>query len=291
MKWPWQLTTVTEWPPTAPSLLAGIEQIVADLATAGVAVSWGDAPGVRVADDLSIDIDATGASAEIEATRMRPLLADWVPDPSRDEVVSRTPGEIPSVRVVADPATVAGEPFSASLTARPLPVDWAVVSRDGLAGAFGTPESGAIDGDFRASITLESLARIASRVADPVMKKIVPFSSLSKLRIAISTIGPRMFDVTIKGSIKLGPVPLPGSVGFDVTVAPNGTVSVDPSTGTAKRLTQLVWPRIERRVTPVIPRIAAVRDALGLTDVAVDLSGGAVTVTGRLTGRPQAPAA
>lgn len=298
-RWPWHPSSERAWPPSGTTLKTGIAQLISRAKASGVDVDWHAAPGVRVSSSAftrrahleQVTADLTGAEITIDPVALGEDDGDWIPDPERDEVVSRTAGSIGELRLRADPATVNGYEVRADLAVSHAPVDWVVVSRGGeLLGTIveGRDAEKRIDGSFRLSMAQDDVAELAKALVQQVFRGRSRWAAaLKELKLAIRPQSENRFVVTAGGAGRVFFVPLSARVGFDLEISRDGSVTVHRATAASRSFLSklLLLP-----LRPQLRELAGTTTRLGddefaVSDLAVDASWGRIAVSGRLRSR------
>ncbi|WP_156758994.1 hypothetical protein [Microbacterium karelineae] len=295
-RWPWHLSNAKAWPASGTTLKTGLTQLIARAAASGIEVRWNDAPGVRVSSSAftrrahveALTADLTGAEVTIDGGRLAHDDGQWIPDPTRDEVVSRTPGSVDDLRLRADPVTINGLELRAELALEHTPVEWVVVRKDGR--LYGTVDEGSdaekrASGSFRVSMAQDDIAELALSIARSRMKDASRWTAaLTALKLAVVPKGEGRFVVTAGGAGKVFFLPMSARVGFDVEVRPDGTITIHRATAASRSLlTKLLLLPLRPQLRELAGKTAHLSDeALAVEDLAVDAADGRLTVAGRV---------
>lgn len=298
-RWPWHPSSEKAWPASGTTLKTGLAQLLSRLEASGVEVEWNDSPGMRVSSSAftsrshveQLTADLTGAEVSIDGSRLANDDGAWIPDPSRDEVVSRTPGSIGELRLRADPVTVEGVELRADVAVTHAPLEWILVRRNGgLLGTFGEgrDDEKRARGAFRFSMAQEDIAALALSLARSRMRDATRWTASAKaLKLAVKPQGENRFVVTIGGAAKVFFVPMSARVGFDVSVSEAGEVTVHRATAASKSfLTKLL-------LLPLRPQLRAMAgtafqfgsSSLEVSGLKIDADGGRLSVRGDLRAR------
>lgn len=303
-RWPWHPSSEKAWPASGTTLKTGVAQLIAQLSSSGVAVDWHGSPGVRVSSSAftsrsqveSFTADLTGAEIRLDGAALA-HENDWIPDPSSDEVVARTPGSVDDLRFRADPMTVEGVEVRTDVALTNMPIDWVLVRRNGrLLGTFGERRESdkRTRGSFRFAMAQDDIAALILSVASSRMKDASRWTASAKaVKLAVVPKGDDRFVVTIGGAAKVFFVPMSARVGFDVSVSESGEVTVHRATAASKSfLTKLL-------LLPLRPQLREMAGytfrfestSLVVSGLKVDATGGRLAVTGELRARGDTRAA
>lgn len=297
--WPWHLSSAKSWPPSGTTLKTGIAQLFARAERFGITVRWNRAPGVRVssapftgrAHVESISADLTGAEVRVDGALLAREEGEWIPDPQHDEVHTRTPGEIAELRLRADPLTIGGREARADVALTNVPVDWVVVNRDGDLLGTAAPRGdvdGRMRGSFRFSMAQEDLAAVILSLSEEVMKGKARWAASPKaLKISVAQTAEGRFTATIGGKVRVFVMPLSARVGFDVSVASDGEITVHRAAATSKSLLSRL---ILLPLRPDLQALAGKTTRIGdddfrVSNFAVDASHGRLSASGDLRAR------
>jgi len=297
--WPWHLSSTKSWPASGTTLRSGLVQLIEAAAAHGITVRQNGAPGIRVSSSAftgrshveSVRADYTGSEITFDALVASRHEEVRYPDPDRDEIVARTGGLIDEVQLRADPLTVNGAEVRAEVSAVSLPVDWVVVRHEGdLYGTIAPRRDAAsrLAGSFRLSVAQDELAALIAEAVRTALKSGARWTaSLKDLKLRITPNGDGRVIATIGAKGKIFFVPLSGRLGVDVSVAPDGTLTIHRATAASRSLlSKLILLPLRSNLRRLSGRtLRPEDDAIGVTGVAIDASEGRLTVSGSLTGR------
>ena len=296
--WPWHLSSTKSWPASGTTLKSGFARLIAAAAARGVTLRHGGAPGIRVNSSAftgrshveSITVDYTGAAINFDAlTAARHSEAPF-PSAARDEVAARTDGIIDEVRLRAEPITVNGVEVRVDAHAVSLPVDWIVVRHEGE--LYGTaavrrdPASRAA-GSFRVSLSQEGLAQLIADSVRAALKNGAKWTaSLKALKIKVTPSGEGRQVVTLGAKGKIFFVPLSGRLGLDLSISPDGILTINRATAASKSLlSKLILLPLRAQLRGLAGRsYPLVAGALAAGNVSVDAADGRLTVSGSIRG-------
>lgn len=296
--WPWHLSSTKSWPASGTTLKSGLTQLIDLAAARGVTLTQNGAPGIRVSSSAftgrshveSIRADFTGSEVTFDAFVASRHEEFRFPNADDDEVVATTGGIIDEVRLRADPITVNGAEVRAEISAVSLPVDWIVVRHDGeLYGTFDARRDIAsrAAGSFRISISQDDLAKIIADSVRAAFKSGAKWTaSLKDLKIRIRPNGDGRVIATIGAKGKIFFVPLSGRLGLDVSISPDGLVTIHRATAASRSfLSKLILLALRAQLRKLAGHTSRIEgDALGVTGFTVDAADDRLTLSGSLTG-------
>jgi len=297
--WPWHLSSTKSWPASGTTLKSGLTQLIDAAAAHGVTVRQNGAPGIRVSSSAftgrshveSIRADYTGSEVAFDALVASQSGEARFPRPDIDEVVARTGGIVDELRFRADPLKINGVEVRAEVSAVSLPVDWVVVRREGeLYGTIDVRRDAAsrAAGTFRLSIAQDDLAAIIADSVRAALKSGARWTaSLKDLKLRVTPNGEGRVVATIGAKGKVFFVPLSGRLGIDVSVSPDGVLTIHRATAASRSLlSKLILLPLRAQLRQLAGRTHRIEgDALGVTGFTVDATEGRLTVSGSLTGR------